>query len=1116
MRKGKKPMIHFIYGRAGSGKTTEICKKAGESVAAGRKVFLIVPEQTALDAEKRMTDLLSGSSSLSLEILNFKRLCNYIFREVGGLSYSYITGSGRTLLMWKTLSELSPLLNTVKAPDRHLVSQMLSAATELKTYRISPHMLESAAKKLSKNEKTAKLSDKLYDISLIYATYINLSKELGDDAEDDLGKAAEALENNNIFSGADVFFDSFWGFTPQQFAIIEGIFSQADNVTVSLCLDADSNGRSDEAFLNQKKTAEKLLTLAEKCVSAHNTEDVRRTFLKENHRAKTEELRFLEKNLWSLDLSKGDCFLEESPSVKLYQCQSLFSECEAVAADICRKVREGASWRDFSVITRGIDRYEGVLDVILEKYGIPHFMSKRTDIKTKPIIKLILSAISLYTKNFECEDMISYIKTGLCQLSPQEVSAFENYLHLWNVRGKARFSEDFTMNPKGYTGGFTEESVSELDKINDIRERVVTPLEDLHAKFREAKTVTDFSAALYEFLTNIKIPEILQKITDSIKLTVPDVAQETEQLWSVMVDTLDELTTVLGDTEVDAAVYSELLKILFDETDIGKIPETLDSAVCGDASLLRADSKHMYIIGANDGIFPAAQKNSGVFSDTDCEILAAMGVELAPGGEYAAADERFLFYRAAASASHSLTVTFASAELSGQSMKPSFAVTRLKSLFPSSEVINYTALPLEKRLEGRGNILEFIAESEGTALGKALKSYAEGDEALAQRLCKLKLPLCDDEEMLDRETTEKLFGGDLALTQSRLESYVLCEFSYFCKYVLKLEDKKAARFDLANIGTFIHHVLEKFLLYAEGMGGVSKISDENLEEALDKIIKDYMYTVCRLENNLSGSRIAHLFKRLKRSTRILCKNLISEFSQSDFSPKLFEVPIGSPKEGEKSIEPWKIPLDGDGYAYIYGIADRVDIYEKDEKYYARVVDYKTGAKEFSLEDVKMGINIQLLLYLFSIWKNGSKKDSALNIPVKSEVVPAGILYFSAGVPTVTLDEEATAEEVEAKVSEGLKRKGLLLDDPEILEAMEKGLAGKYIPVKQKKDGELAKTNSLATLEDFRELALTLEKTIKGIAGQMKKGSAKAKPLQDKKHDKCAYCEMRPVCRKSHR
>ncbi len=1103
-------MINFVYGRAGSGKTSYICKKAAEALKAERRVFIIVPEQMAVDTEERMTGLLGDTPSLSLEILNFRRLCNRIFREYGGISYSYITKSGRMLMMWRTLSELAPLLKTLSSSDRSAVSRMLAAISEFKSYGVTPHALEGAAKTLENDGIHKKLTDKLYDLSLISAAYTNLVAETCDDSSDDLTKAADILRENDFFADADVFFDSFYGFTGQEYAVIKEIMKQAENVTISLCLDARSEALNDELFTNQRKTAEYLNKLAEDA-----SKETTQTLLTENHRAKTDELKFLEASLWSLDLTAEDAYKAAAPSIKLIECTSFFAECEAVAIDICRRVREGAKWRDFTVTTRGIDRYDGILDTILEKYGIPHFVSRRTDIKAKPLIKLILSALSLRFGNFRLEDVISYMKTGLCGVTPDEVSALENYASTWRIRGVSRWIEDFTMNPNGYTASFTEEAARTLDRVNDIRERVITPLTDFHTALDKAETVRDYSRALYDFLLKLEIPKKLDEIASKARPDDPASAQETEQLWSVLIDALDELCSVMPELSVDSEEYLELLKIIFDETDIGRIPGSVDEVVSGDASLLRAAGKHVYIIGANEGIFPLAPSDDGVFLSSEREQLAELGVELAGGSDYKAADERFFFYRAVTCASDSVTVIWSSSDLSGHSMKPSLGVTRLRAVFPEVKPIDFASQDIVSRLEGRGNLLEFIAETDGTPLGAALREYALFNEDICARLERLSTPLCDDNEHLSDDTCQMIAGGNLALTNSRLEAYVLCHFSYFLKYIIKLDENKPAKFSASDIGTFIHHILEVFVSRVEKSGALADITDTEIDEMVEEIVTDYMKTICRIAPDFSGSRLAHLFAKLKKSSRILCSNLVSEFRQSRFKPAFFELPIKFPSPDEKTVEPLSVKLDDGTYAYLYGIADRVDIFEHEDKCYVRVVDYKTGSKDFSLEDVSLGLNMQMLLYLFSIWKNGGSSQSALALAENSEIIPAGILYFSAGVKPVSLDAEKAPEEVEKMVSNTLSRKGLLLDELEVLKAMESDLSGHYVPIKLTKDGAFhaASTNSLTSLEGFKTLLTSIENTIKSIGNEIKKGNACAKPMQDKKRNPCKYCEMRPVCRK---
>ncbi len=1101
-------MINFIYGRAGSGKTSLICENAAKAVAGGRRVFVIVPEQMAVDTEERMTRLLGDMPSLSLEILNFRRLCNRIFRQYGGLSYSYITKSGRMLMMWRTLSELAPFLKNALSVERASVSQMLGATSEFKAYNITPRALERAAESLENKQIHKKLSDKLYDLSLISASYTNLVRETCDDSSDDLTKAVDILRENDFFCGADVFFDSFYGFTPQEYAIVEQVFKQAENTAISLCLDARPEAAHDELFQNQRATAEHLLKLAK-----NSGNEITETVLSANHRAKSDELKFLESSLWSLDLTLDDAYTTDASAIRFIECTSLFSECEAAATDICRRVREGAKWRDFAVISRGIDRYDGILDTVFEKYSIPLFVSRRTDIKTKPLIKLILSALTLRSGNFRCEDVISYMKTGLCGITADEISALENYASAWRIRGAARWNEDFTMNPGGYTATFTDEAARTLDKVNGIRERVITPLTDFHTALDKAETVRDFSRALYDFLIRLEVPKKLSEIAESCRTSDPTAAQENEQLWSIFVDAIDELCTVMPDMPTDNAEYCELLKIIFDETDIGRIPNSVDEVVSGDASLLRAAGKHVYILGANEGIFPYAPSDDGIFLSAEREQLASLGVELAGGCDYQAADERFFFYRALTSASASVTVIWSSSDLSGHSMKPSFGVTRLRSLFPNIAATNFASQDIISRLEGRANLLEFIAEADGTPIGDALREYAEADAEMSSRLEKLTIPLCDDDERLTDDTCKTISGGNLALTQSRLETYVLCHFSYFLKYIIKLDENNPAKFSASDIGTFVHHILEAFVSRAEKNGTLADITDTEINDMVDEIVGEYMRTICRISPDFSGSRLAHLFAKLKKSSRILCANLANEFRQSRFRPAFFELPIKFPSPDEETVEPLSVKLEDGTYAYLYGIADRVDIMEHEDKCYVRVVDYKTGAKDFSLDDVSMGLDLQMLIYLFSIWQNGNSPRSALKISGNSEIIPAGVLYFSAGVPTVTLDAEASEEDVKKMVSDKLSRKGLLLDNTEVLKAMENELSGHYLPIKMKKDGSFSSTDSLTSLDGFKTLLSSIEGTIENIGNEIKRGNASAKPMQTKKHDACKYCAMRPICRK---
>ena len=66
-----------------------------------------------------------------------------------------------------------------------------------------------------------------------------------------------------------------------------------------------------------------------------------------------------------------------------------------------------------------------------------------------------------------------------------------------------------------------------------------------------------------------------------------------------------------------------------------------------------------------------------------------------------------------------------------------------------------------------------------------------------------------------------------------------------------------------------------------------------------------------------------------------------------------------------TLAPIKLKLADGSLVSLTGIIDRVNVLKKDGEVYVRVVDYKTGAKEFSVSDAKEGLNLQLLIYLFT-------------------------------------------------------------------------------------------------------------------------------------------------------
>ena len=98
----------------------------------------------------------------------------------------------------------------------------------------------------------------------------------------------------------------------------------------------------------------------------------------------------------------------------------------------------------------------------------------------------------------------------------------------------------------------------------------------------------------------------------------------------------------------------------------------------------------------------------------------------------------------------------------------------------------------------------------------------------------------------------------------------------------------------------------------------------------------------------------------------MVENVAEELRQSDCVPLAFELEFSS--HGDLPV----IAIsEADTELCLMGKVDRVDGWLHDGRLYLRVVDYKTGKKSFDLSEIRHGIGIQMLLYLFTLQKEGA-------------------------------------------------------------------------------------------------------------------------------------------------
>lgn len=1092
-------MIEFVCGRAGSGKSEYICSRLKERLSGAspeKKLYLIVPEQQTVVWESRAARTLPPSAPLSLEIVNFTRLANLVARTFGGLAENRITRGGKAALMWSVLTSLSPSLAVYGGGRRadRAVPALLSAVSEMKRCGVTPAALTEAAQHLSGEAGCERLAARAGDLALVYAAYSQLLSARYDDDEDELAHLAVRLRTEDFFAGADVFVDSFFSLTPVENEILYHILRQADNVTVTFSCPAD--GAAETHFSSARKFLSTMRRAADRA-----GKEYRILSLAENRRARSAPLAYLEANLWRFDAPPyaGE---DADGSVCVLRARDRYAEADAAACRIAQLIQGGARYGEIALIARDAGALRGILDTALAKRNIPYFFSENTDVPSRPAAQLLFCALSVCSGGWRREDVIRCAKTGLCGLTDDECDALEAYTETWHIRGARAFGSPWNMNPDGYVPTMSARARATLLAANAARDKLAAPLERFAGVFcRGAAPVREICRACYELLCEFGVWDALAASSASLaEACRAREASEEAQLWDILMDALDTLADALPDAEADAAAFSALLRQALGAVRIGAIPGGADEIVIGSADQVRlGEVAHVILLGAAEGEFPGTPADDGFFSDTDKVRLEGEGVVLSEKTEDRMKDELFWFYRAASLACCTLTVLIPDSD-GGTPLSPSLGAERILALFGTLRVENSAAWGARERVWHPTDACADAFLLRGTPEGEALSRLG-----VIPPVRLSPLPLSAGEERIRPETASLLFGRDISLTQSRLDAFVLCRFGCYCRYEAKLREEKEASLTAVNVGTFVHRVLELFFSRTEGRQ--MPLPEEELSHLTDGIVEDTVGEIC--PGGASGGRARYLFTRLKRCVLPMLRSLGEEFARSEFRPAFFELPVGT--GGAGAVPPYRIPAGEGRFVCLRGTIDRLDVWRDGEETYVRVVDYKTGAKKFSPEDISVGVNAQLLIYLFSVLHcPPGEFRRALTGSENGTIRAAGALYFSARPGETSSDVLLSREEAERLAADNVARSGFLCANERVLRAMEPELAGRFLPVRMKKDklsgGTVLDGDGMEALEQ------TMRETIARIGGELCEGGAQAVPRMLHGQNPCEWCAMKRVCR----
>ena len=1110
--------LRFYFGPSGSGKSHRIYEEIMQRAAQepGRNFLIIVPDQFTMQTQKDLVMRSDRGGILNIDVLSFGRLSHRILEEVGTKEMPVLDDTGKSLVLQKIAADLKEQLPAMGSllHKQGYIHEVKSAISEFMQYGISTQDMD---KLIASAEKRGALAMKLRDLKTLYRGFQDYIRDHFITTEETLDVLRRSLVKSKILPDSVVIFDGFTGFTPIQNRLIQELMRVCEETIVTVTIGEEEDpyqmDGEQKLFHLSKKTVADLVKLAAEAEVTRG-EDV---FVKGGPNRFTEApaLCYLEQNLFRYQYEP---YTEKQCEIRMFEALSPREEVHQTALYIRKLIREeGLTYRDIAVVIGDLEGYASYVETEFGQLEIPCFLDRTRGIVLNPMIEYIKSALQLYIRDFSYDTVFHFLRSGMADISREEIDELENYVIRTGARGYRTYSRLFTRKTEEMQQGSgqedTERAEETMERLNRIRQQFADTVEILHMAPR-AKA-GEYVDHLYDFLEQNQVQQKLLNYQQQFEQE-GDLAKAREyaQIYRLVMDLLDQIYELLGEEEISLQEFADILEAGFGEITVGTIPQNVDRIVVGDMERTRLKQvKVLFFLGVNDGNIPKNASKGGIISDMDREFLIESGTEMAPSPRQQMYIQRLYLYLNMTKPSERLYLSYAKVNSDGKGIRPSYLIDTVRKLFPQLAVEYPQNRSRLEQIEGRQEGARYLAEelreyADGTLreeerqdfylMYRAYEADPEGrDRLTAAAFRRYK------ESGLSRIVARALYGRQLENSVSRLETYAACACRHFLQYGLSLQEREEFGFEVSDMGNVYHAVLENFAGKLAESGRTWWDFDENfatqaIKEAVEGYAATYGETVL-----YSSARNEYAITRMSRILTRTVLTLQQHLKQGSFQPDDYELSFRFAED----LDSIHVDLSEEEKMHLQGRIDRIDVSEDAEHVYVKVIDYKSGNKKFDLAALYYGLQLQLVVYMNAAMELESRKH-----PDK-EIVPAALLYYYIDDPTIETPVELTQEQINEEILTKLRMNGVVNSDPAVVERLDRFLQdkSKVIPVEKKKDGSFSARSGILSREELHVVSAYVDTKIRQIGREILDGKIAANPYEKGNEEACTYCAYKKVC-----
>lgn len=1049
--------LTIITGSSKTGKTHYITEKIAQSDCYS---VMIVPEQISLITENRLIKR-CGYLSSERDVLSFGRLFYRVYKEFSGKTREYISSGGKAIIVASLLNKSSSNLTVFSNSSRSDIyaGEILNTISEFKRYGISPEQTEQ----MKNNFSSAASKNKFSDLAFIYRNFNSEIEKQGENNEDNLSYLINLIPKSQYIKDRTFYIDGFSTFTKVELKIISLLLKHSKGVFITLKTDR----RNKYIFSPVDET----LRLLKTCTSKVEINEIHL----ENNYVHKDDLLHIWENYGCFPVKK---YTKKTSNIFLYTSDTPENEVRLCARDILKYIRQGYKFSDICVVSGDLSVYASLVEKTFKEYGINIYIDKKHSVSETPLFLYFMSLFNIFINNFAYEDVFSFLKTGFTDIAEKDIAALENYVVQYGIKGKL-WLEDFKFPDVN------------LATVNSSRKKLIDLVMPFREKTKGRTKISDYYEALKEFTIKSSLREKTEKISkDLLKRNEKAKSLEARQIFNAVLGVLKEMITVTDDYSIGLEKFSRLFSAGISQTKVGIVPPTQNSVTFSTYDSARnKEIKILYILNANEGIFPAKISSSGLITEKERSDMKKCDLEIAPDSRVKAFQQPFKIFETLTLPTDKLILSRSVSNTDGKNTIPSPVIKSLESIlgklqenvFKSKNQFDYISTP---KATLKDILLNNDADFSEVKNWYRIKNNSDFEKITQQKgfttLAKI-----------NSEVNELMWNKKLSVTVSRLETFAKCPYMFLLKYGLKLEKRKENIIQSADTGSFVHKILEDTLgkIIEERMP-ISELTPARCAEIADSVSDIAVDDLNRIHPNFSKKEL-YMQSKMKKVAKDASIAAINQIQAGEFVPYGTEMNIGS----EDVIPPLSITTPNGNEVKLYGKIDRIDTLPDG----FRIIDYKSSKHSLELNKAVDGISLQLVTYAKAITDKLGK--------------PYGMYYFVFSPSATEKDSVPAADEILQDNIKSYKLSGITVGDVFSVLKADNNISGysSVISARKTKDGTISSSNLISQ----KEFDVIAEKTIDKMgeySDTILNGKFEIKPLCSEDRLSCDYCDYNSICK----